>query len=248
MGSSRKKLNGFYIDMGPGEKTTVLLGHFLYENDHFTTTGSGQTSEKLKKSIVVLTGFQCNGKQVFQRKLYQGDDSKTLFVLFQPDGHTHWVIGRPERVWDCENRGFINSPKDSCPLSVRKNCPLLRLAVFLSRTKEKPIVCQDRLGTNIRKLNKNGPFSRTTTQPDQSECSSRWLENRGKEKKKAVLEVRKKNDAFVRPLFAFQRRSVYQDRLGTKIIGKTTQKRAPPSVHLCNAMHAGRQVLDSDGS
>ena len=53
-------------------------------------------------------------------------------------------------------------------------------------------VCQDRLGTNIRKLNKNGPFSRTTTQPDQSECSSRWLENRGKEKKKAVLEVRKR--------------------------------------------------------
>jgi hypothetical protein len=145
-----------------------------------------------KKSIVFLTGFQCNGKQVFQRKLYQGDDSKTLFVLFQPDGHTHWVIGRPERVWDCENRGFINSPKDSCPLSVRKNCPLLRLAVFLLRTKEKPIVCQDRLGTNIRKLNKNGPFSRTTTQPDQSECSSRWLENRGKEKKKAVLEVRKR--------------------------------------------------------
>jgi hypothetical protein len=95
-----------------------------------------------KKSIVFLTGFQCNGKQVFQRKLYQGDDSKTLFVLFQPDGHTHWVIGRPERVWDCENRGFINSPKDSCPLSVRKNCPLLRLAVFLLRTKEKPIVCQ----------------------------------------------------------------------------------------------------------
>ena len=158
----------------------------------FTKTGSGQTSEKLKKeyrfSYRLPVQWQASlPKEALPRRRLE-------------DAFRALSAGRPHALGDraAGARLGLREPRlyqlaqGLLPPFGAQNCPLLRLAVFLSRTKEKPIVCQDRLGTNIRKLNKNGPFSRTTTQPDQSECSSRWLENRGKEKKKAVLEVRKR--------------------------------------------------------
>ena len=76
--------------MGPGEKTPVLC-HFVVKMIILPRQAADKHRENSKKrAIVFLAGYQCNGKPVFQRKYYTGDDLKTLFVLFQPDGHTHW--------------------------------------------------------------------------------------------------------------------------------------------------------------